>query len=170
MAEVLQPVNRGRAALLFVVGLLLLVGLLLGGLYVSGQRGNVAQTGTSEKVAQEAPQTTEEPKKPQGNKDSSEQDKKQEKQDTPAKKKEEKPKEEANQGVVKPEKDEEKSPPSMPTTGPSGAQNAIPATGPADQLVFVAIPVLLVIAYVAFEFRRSRQAVQRAAFHENPIL
>ena len=158
-----QSLNRNRAIFIFAVGLIALVLIFLGGLFFSGQRGDQLQRlATADRLKTNPAAKSTEPKKTEPKKDI--------------------PKKSDNaQSGTTDKKDDTKKPvvPAKPKPNPTPApqpkpvvpaqtsnDKPIPATGGSAD-AWLAVPTMLVVGYVGFEYRRSRQAIQRAAFHEN---
>lgn len=166
MAETPGSLYRSRTILLFCVGFILLGGLFLGTLYFSGQRGEqlqkIASTDHVNTVPSEAKKQTQaptaEPKKsaPKVAKTTPKTETKK-----PSQPQAKSPAQESPAPTPKPK--------SQPSTPPAHtASKPLPATGGIES-VWMTFPSILILAYAGHEFRRSRQAVQRAAFHENAV-
>lgn len=155
MAESPEALQRSRAILLFCGGFILLGGLFLGTLYFSGQRGDqlqkLASTDRVNTVPSEVKKQTDTPKV--------------EPKQTPETKTEE------NKATTQPETkkpDQSATQPVQPKQqSPPASAKPLPATG--IESAWMTFPAILIIAYAVHEYRRSRHAIQRAAFHETAV-
>jgi cytoskeletal protein RodZ len=154
MADAVQSLNRNRAVFIFAVGLILLVALFLGGLYFGGQRSDqLIRLASADKLASSSGKNNPTHPTTEPNKDISPKPEK----ETPPKKAENKP-------TITPKP--HTADPIKPTPTPrSNNDGSLPVTGPST--VLLSIPVLLIVGYAFYEYNRSRQAIARAAFHEN---
>lgn len=183
MAAVDQSTRRGRLIVVFIGGLIIFSGLMLGGLYLSHQRKiqfETAQNGDNTQITDEETEDSAEiageptdddasdsegeasQGSSEGGETAADEEVTQEEEDVDTV---------AVTGPSGDANDEEVSEEGIPATGPSdasgeGSPTEIPATGP-EIVWIIAIIGAMAAAYAGFEYRRSRLAFLRAAMQRD---